>query len=333
MEFFKTTHVDFMGVRKRLYVFSCAVILTGIVSMFAHGGLKLGVDFAGGTLIQLRFDRSVTVEEVRASLATKGHGGAEIQESHDQDASARPDILVRAGRGGEGANAAEEVIAALRATFGDAFQIRRQETVGPKIGGELRRAALWAILAALGGLLVYISWRFDFRSGVAAIIALFHDVLATVGFISLTDREVTLTVLAALLTLVGYSINDTIVVFDRVREDLRLYPRTPYTPLVNTAVNRTLGRTIITGGTTLVVCFLLYFLGGEVLHDFAFVMTVGMLFGTYSSIFVASAIAVDWEVRSPHFRPPAEEPAGASPAGGSGRSPRKEKREKIGAGA
>lgn len=333
MEFFKTTNIDFMGVRRRMYLFSAAVILAGLISLVVHGGLKLGVDFAGGTLLQLRFSRAVTVEEVRESLSAKGHGGAEIQESHDQSGARFPDILVRAGRGGEGANAAEEVVAALRQSFGQDFEIRRQETVGPKIGGELRRAALWAILTALCGLLIYISWRFDYRSGVAAIVALFHDVIATVGFISLTDRELTLTVLAALLTLVGYSINDTIVVFDRVREDLRLYPRTPYTALVNTAVNRTLGRTIITGGATLVVCGLLYFFGGEVLHDFAFVMTVGMLFGTYSSIFVASALAVDWEARSPHFRAPLEGPAGAAPAAGSGKSPRKEKREKVGANA
>ncbi|MFH1681637.1 MAG: protein translocase subunit SecF, partial [Candidatus Eisenbacteria bacterium] len=161
-------------------------------------------------------------------------------------------------------------------------------------GKELRSKAFWAILFANLGILIYISWRFEFRFAVAAVAAIVHDVLVTLGVFSLTNREISLSVIAAFLTIVGYSLNDTIVVFDRIREDLRLYARLPYDRVLNTAINRTLSRTILTGGTTLIVVLFLIFGGGSVIRDFAFALFIGIVIGTYSSIYVASAIAVDW---------------------------------------
>jgi preprotein translocase subunit SecF len=325
MEFLRQTNIDFMGMRKVAYAISGTLALMGIISLLVHGGLRYGIDFAGGTVLQVRFAKEVTVQEVRSALATVGFDQAEIQLSHDVQQSGHPEIMIRAGQPEGGVSVGEVIKGALTRAFGDSYEVRREELVGPKIGGELRRDALWAIVFSLGGILIYMSWRFHFRSGVAAIVALFHDVLITVGAISITNKEMTLPVLAALLTLVGYSLNDTIVVFDRIREDRRLAHREPLIPLVNGSINRTLSRTLITAGTTLMVVVFLFFMGGEVLHDFAFALLVGILVGTYSSIFVASAVWIEWETRLGVRRAPVESKGTSGRGGGAkGKKARRE---------
>jgi preprotein translocase SecF subunit len=184
----------------------------------------------------------------------------------------------------------------------DQFEVRREELVGPKIGHELGKNAIWAVVIGLGAILVYVAFRFEFRFAVAAVAALFHDVLVTVGIFSLTDKEISLAVVAALLTIVGYSLNDTIVVFDRIREDLRKYHRERFEGVINASINETLSRTIMTSLTTLIVVLFLFFLGGEVLRDFSFALIIGIIVGTYSSVFVASPILVEWHRKSPQRR-------------------------------
>jgi len=273
------------------------VIGAGLISLVVKGGPDLSIDFEGGVLLQLKFQSRVSTEDLRAALDEAGYPNCEIQTFRTGN-----EVLIRAPHV-EGGDVTENIKTAVRGKFADnSFEVRREELVGPKVGQELGKNAIWAIVIGLGAILVYVAFRFEFRFAVAAVAALFHDVLVTLGIFSLTGREVSLAVVAAFLTIVGYSLNDTIVVFDRIREDLRKYHRERYEGVINASINETLSRTIMTSLTTLIVVLFLFFLGGEVLRDFAFALLVGIVVGTYSSIFVASPILVEWYHKSPQRR-------------------------------
>ncbi|MDM7916990.1 MAG: protein translocase subunit SecF [Candidatus Eisenbacteria bacterium] len=290
--------VPFMQNRKYAYVFSLAIILAGAISVIAHGGFRMGVDFAGGTLIEFRFDRALEADALRSSLANAGWSDAEIQSSEGGK-----DFLIRIPTGEErqaGEKAPSEKMAeAIQADFpGIKSDLLREEVVGPRVGKELRGKALWAVLLSLAGILIYVGVRYEFKFALGGVAALAHDTLVILSFISFTNKEITIPIIAALLTIGGYSINDTIVVFDRIRERLKGSGRAPDAALFDLAINQTLGRTIITGLTVIFTIEALLFMGGRVIHDFAFAMLIGVGFGTYSSVFVASALALDMTLAS-----------------------------------
>jgi preprotein translocase SecF subunit len=294
MRFFGKTQINFVDRRRKAFALSAFIIAAGLISLAIKGGPDLGIDFEGGVLLQLQFEDQVTTATVRSALDRAGYGNSEIQRF-----ATRNEVLIRAPYV-EDADVAEAIKTAMAETAPDnAFEVRREELVGPKVGGELGKKAVLAIIFALCAILIYIGWRFEFRFAVAAVAALFHDVLVTLGLFSLTGREISLAVVAAFLTIVGYSLNDTIVVFDRIREDLRKYHKQSYNGVINASINETLGRTIMTSLTTMIVVLFLFFMGGEVLRDFSFALLVGVLVGTYSSIFVASPILVEWHIKSP----------------------------------
>jgi preprotein translocase SecF subunit len=282
-----------VGKRKVAFIISACLIGIGLISLIAHGGPSFSIDFAGGTLLQIQFERDLSVQQIRNSLDKIGWGDAEIQKF----AQGR-EFLIRIKKQEVGTTVGDEIKQAFARDFPDnTFEVRREEKVGPKIGEELKGKAVWAIIYAMLGILIYISWRFEFKFAVGAIAALFHDVLITVGIFSILNKEISLAIVAALLTIVGYSLNDTIVVFDRIREDLAIMRGKGYGDIINASINQTLSRTIITSFTTLVVVFCLFLLGGEVIRDFAFALMVGVVVGTYSSIFVASPILLEWHSR------------------------------------
>ena len=293
MQFLAGTNIDFVGKRGIAVWVSLALILAGIVSLVMHGGPKYSIDFTGGALVQLQFAEPVPAQTVRDALAGIGYDDAEIVQF-----GAPNEILVRVKGGGEGMGAKDAVFDAISSQWPD-VELRRSEAVGPKIGGELRSAALQAIGLALGLILIYITIRFEFRFAIAAIVALVHDVLITLGVFSIAGFEISLAVVAAFLTIVGYSLNDTIVVFDRIRENLKVPGRDSYESVLNRSINQSLSRTVVTSGTTMLVLLVLLFFGGEVLKGFAFALTIGVLIGTYSSIFVATPVLVEWEKRAP----------------------------------
>jgi preprotein translocase subunit SecF len=299
MEFFKPgTKINFMGKIKHALLFSAILILIGIISLLLHGGPNYGIDFAGGTVVQVRFSQPVSPGEVRESLKDVGLSGT-VQRFGAEGVGEYLIRMQTTSSDLEGLSATIE--SALVERFeGKTVEIRRTEMVGPKVGKDLRKKGLQAIIFALIGILIYVSWRFEFRFAVGAVIALIHDVMITVGALSLTNREFSLTVLAALLTIVGYSLNDTIVVYDRIRENMHgSMRREGFEKVVNHSINETLSRTILTGLTTLIVVIILFLIGGGVIHDFSFTLLVGIIIGTYSSIFVASPLVVMWEKRFP----------------------------------
>ena len=289
------TKIDFMGKRKGALVISGLLIIAGIVSLIVHGGPNYGIDFAGGTLVQVRFSQPVSLDEIRASMKDAALGGT-IQRFGAEGVGEYLIRLQTSSSDVEGLSA--QINDALVERFGeDVFEIRRTEMVGPKVGKDLRKKGLQAIFAALIGILIYISIRFKFRFAIGAVAALAHDVLITVGVFSLANKEFSLPVLAALLTIVGYSLNDTIVVYDRIRENTGRMRRELFEKTVNISINETLSRTILTSCTTLIVVMILFLLGGGVIHDFTFALLIGIVVGTYSSIFVASPLVVLWEKR------------------------------------
>ena len=296
MEIFKRVpEFDFMEKKNIATALSCAVILIGIISIMINGGLKYGIDFAGGTLVQLKFKNPPVIEEVRDGLRTIGLGDSTIQEFGSKN-----HILVRVERSEE---KLEEIGTKVKNSLIEKYQaenivVERVEMVGPKVGKDLREKAILSIVYAIIGIVIYISWRFEFQYAIAAIIALIHDVLVTMGAFSLAEKEFTLVIVAAFLTIIGYSLNDTIVVFDRIRENMRRKGKASLKEIINASINQTLSRTILTSGTTLLVVVALFFRGGEIIHDFSFALLIGVLVGTYSSIFIASVFLVYWENRS-----------------------------------
>jgi preprotein translocase SecF subunit len=304
LQVFVNPQYDFISKRRWAYLISAVFTLIGLLHIAYQGGLHYGIDFAGGTLAQVRFEKPVTVDAVRSALDRVRLGESVIQQFGDPQ-----EYLVRVPAG---SGALEEVSKRVETAFREAglpkFEVRRLEFVGPQVGRDLQLQALYAVLAGMAGILIYTAFRFDFKGGVAAIVALAHDVLVALGALSLANREMSLPVLAALLTIVGYSINDTIVVFDRIREHRGRGIRKGETlpAVINAAINQTLSRTILTSLTVFMVVLVLYVFGGEVLRDFAFVLLVGVVTGTYSSVFVAAPIIVDWEAWSQARQRPAK---------------------------
>jgi preprotein translocase SecF subunit len=289
------TNIPFMKYRAYTYIFSGALILATLVWLVMHGGPRYSVDFTGGNLIQIRLSQIQPADQVRSALDASGLHGLEIQQ---MGGDARNEFLIRlqATQGHE--NPFPVIQQEIEGKFpGTKVELRRTEQVGPKVGGELRQKAIWAVLGSLTGILLYVGIRYEFKFALGAVVALFHDVLITLGMLCFTGREVSLTVVAALLTIAGYSINDTIVVFDRIRERSKALRKEKHSRAMDIAVNETLSRTIITSLTVFLTAFALFIFGGEVLRDFSFAMLVGVGFGTYSSVYVASALALDIWIR------------------------------------
>ena len=294
---FANLNIRFLSLRNIGFGTSAAVLLIGIVSILGINGIRKGIDFAGGTLLELHFDPAVQVEDIRSQLGSVPVGDDELDlsKSEIKQFGSENDILIRVSESGTGTEVADGIMGVLEAGFAASIEemewIRRQEKVGPKIGSELSSAAVRAVLVALALILIYMAWRFHrFLYGIAAVVALFHDVLITLGLLSLFDIEITLAVVAALLAIVGYSLNDTIVVFDRIRENLHTARRQGFDGTVNQSINECLSRTMITSATTLMAVLVLMLFGGEVNRDFTITLMIGVVVGTYSSIFVASPV-------------------------------------------
>ena len=262
--------------------------------MIAKGGPIYGIDFKGGTLFQIKFAKQVKAGEIRNALKDIGEGGGSVQ---SVGAASDNEFLINFDTTtGDLEAFSDTVREQFVKKFGkDSFEIRRAEIVGPKVGKDLREKALLAVGLSCIGMLIYIWFRFEFRFGLGAIVALIHDVLITMGILSLTNTPIDLPVVAALLTIVGYSVNDTIVVCDRIRENMPKMTKQKLSDIINISVNQTLSRTILTGGSAIMAIIALYVFGGVVIHDFAFVMLIGTLIGTYSSIYVACPVVIFWE--------------------------------------
>lgn len=288
---------DFVGKNRIAVIISLFVILLGISSLLAKGGPEYGIDFAGGGLIQVQFTKPTEVADIRHALEGLPLGSFTVQQFGDET----NEFLIRTPESNnELQQTSHQIREALEDTFGAGqLEVRRTETVGALVGKELRGKGLMALFYAIIGTLIYISWRFEFRFAVGAVVALLHDVLITLGFFSLFGKEIDLTTIAAFLTIIGYSLNDTIVIYDRIRENFDRYSSEGFAAIVNRSLNETLSRTILTSGTTLLVVVALFIFGGTVINNFAFALLVGIIAGTYSTIFVASALVLFWEKKSP----------------------------------
>ena len=296
MEIIKTdTNYNFIGMMKPAVILSLAIIIIGIASLIWHGGPNYGIDFAGGTLIQIKFQNETPADKIRAAFKSIGFEGSVIQDFGPKE------VIVRTAESGTDAKGlTSRVEEALGAAFGKgAYEVRRIEMVGPKVGRDLTRKAILAIIFSWIGILVYVGVRFEFRYALGGIIALVHDVLVTVTFLSLFNKEFDLNIVAALLTIIGYSINDTIVIFDRIRENARKNTRQSLNDVINASVNQTLSRTILTSLTVFMVLVILFFFGGAVIHDFTFALLVGTVAGVYSTVFIASPIVLLFEKIKP----------------------------------
>ena len=286
--------IDFIGRRKLAYFFSAALVVASVFSFLALG-LNFGIDFRGGILIEARTDGPADLASLRRVLGSLDLGEVQLQEFGEPD-----DVLIRVQRqvGEEAAQlrAIELVKEALSATVID---YRRTEFVGPKVGAELIRSATWAVILALGAILLYVWFRFEWHFGVGAIVALTHDVVTTIGLFAVTQLEFNLATVAAILTIAGYSINDTVVIYDRVRENLRKFKKRPVEDVLNLSLNGTLSRTLMTSLTTLLALLALVILGGPIIRDFALAMIWGVLIGTYSSIYIASPVLLWTGARRP----------------------------------
>ncbi|MGB8720819.1 MAG: protein translocase subunit SecF [Desulfobacterales bacterium] len=342
MQFIKPgINIDFIGKRKIAYAFSIIMIVVSIASLIIHKGPRYGIDFAGGTLIQVKFPAPVATADIKTGLSTMGIAASTVQTFGDRDEN---EFLIRTDQSVMTSEGFERGVAeALKTATGSSAEIRRIEMVGPQVGQDLREKALFAMFYTLLFIAIYISGRFEMKwllsavvaaalitavyllglfqvsipiligaalivtlilfwilqlkYAMGAIVALIHDVTITVGIFSLFNKEFNLSIIAALLTIIGYSLNDTIIVFDRIRENLRKFHKSALHAIINRSVNETLSRTILTSLTTLMVVVALFALGGGIIHDFAFALLVGICVGTYSSIYVASPILVAWQGR------------------------------------
>lgn len=293
MQFFRETNYDFQGKRRIAFIVSASLILVGLISLIFHGGPKYSIDFLGGLSIRYQFEKPVTESEIRDALAAVDLGAAEVKTIKEMGGHA--DILIRVKQDETDSGTQGIVNRALTESFPDnPFEVRAVDKVGPRIGAELRTDAMLAVLVTLGLVLIYLWWRFEFRFGVGAIAALFHDVVITLGIFSLLNLEISLAIVGAFMTIVGYSLNDTIVVFDRIRENLKKHSSKSLEEVINLSINETLSRTVITSGTTLVVVLVLYLFGGQVIHDFALALLIGIIVGTYSSMYIAAPILLEW---------------------------------------
>jgi len=322
MNFLRNTQINFLKYRRFWVVASFVVMAVGLVAIFRHGKLNVGIDFSGGTQLTVGFEHPPSVDQLRKTLADAGFD-AQIQafgEGGDEflirlPAHAESEALEEAGKG---------VVDAL-APLGTATVLGK-ESVGPQIGAELRQKAILAVALSLLGMLAYIWLRFELRFGIGAIAASIHDVLVTLGLFALVGLEFNLTTIAAFLTLIGYSVNDTVVLFDRVRENLRKGRRDSLETVMNRSINETLSRTVLTSGTTLLAAISLLVFGGDVLRGFSFILTVGVIVGTYSSIYIASPFALLWESWLPgkgRRSGPTAAPPGNTPPATPGLRPRR----------
>ncbi|MBF0635064.1 MAG: protein translocase subunit SecF [Nitrospinae bacterium] len=295
MELFKPdSKIDFMSQRRLAIGVSIAMVVISLLAL-AIKGPNYGVDFKGGTLIQVKFTEKTTTNDVRDVISALNLGDFSIQEFGSPDELLiRIPIELEQTPGKE--TMAQKVEAALKAKYTGKFAIQRMEMVGPKVGADLQWKALLSVFYSLIGILIYLAFRFEFRYAAGAVLATMHDPLIILGVFSLLGKEFTLTVLASILTVIGYSLNDTIVVFDRIRENMKLKRGMPTLDMLNLSINQTLSRTILTSSTVFMVVVALYFFGGEVIHDFALALIIGVVVGTYSSIYVASPIIHYWEV-------------------------------------
>jgi preprotein translocase subunit SecF len=303
MQILSSTNYDFVRWRWHAIALSLLVILAGAATIWTRG-LALGVDFAGGSIVIVKFQQATPVERVRAAVTAmpNGTGNDAVVQSYGE--ATQHMVMVRVAQTaaqstGNLSQDADAVVAALKQANLGSFDVVGTELVGPVVGQQLKRQGILATVFALTGILVYIALRFQVSFAVGAIAATLHDLLICIAFLAFFRYDMTLNVIAGLLTITGYSVNDTIVIFDRVRENMRGMRRDNLSHIVNVAVNQTLGRTIITAGTTLLSVIALYFFGGEVLEGFAFTMLVGIISGTYSTIFIAAAIAILWQGRKP----------------------------------
>lgn len=295
MQFFHNLHIDFLSKRKMFYTMSAVLIVVGLAVFFTKG-ITLGIDFAGGTEVLVRFQNDVKIDDIRAAMDKSGQVGAEIKTMGGEK-----DILIRTSEQGEGTIVSDKIKEALtKEIIGNNYEILRIDKVGPKIGKELRVSAIYATIFSLIAILIYLAFRFEFVYALGAVLGLLHDVLITLGMIAIfhvifpsLNLELNQGMVAAFLTLIGFSVNDTVIVFDRIRENIKLYKSEDILHVMNRSVNSTLSRTVITSGTVFLTIFILLLFGGEVNRTFAFTFSVGVITGTYSSIYVASAFVVD----------------------------------------
>jgi preprotein translocase SecF subunit len=294
MEFFRETNINFVGIRKYGYIFSLILFVIAIASLILHGGPNYNIDFTGGLMVQFKFDKPIEIERMRAAVSQQGYGETEIKHiGSDREISIRLGLE----------QSSQEVVSILENTIRESipenpFVVQRVELVGPKIGQEIIWDAIVAIILASLLILIYIMVRFEFRFSFPAVIALIHDSIITLGVFSVFNLEVSSQIVAAMLTIIGYSINDTIVVYDRIRENLKLNKNvTDLKALFNRSMNETLSRTVMTGVSTFIVLFVLFIWGGEVLRGFSLALLIGVFLGTYSSIFIASPMVLDWKMK------------------------------------
>jgi preprotein translocase subunit SecF len=296
MRLFKKTNIDFLGKRKMWYIVSTVMVLIGMVSV-AFKGISYGIDFKGGTELVLAFQQTINIGEIRVALNNVGLGASEIK-SYGADNN----VLIRTSEQAEGTGVADKIKNAMQVSFPDKkFDVIKEDKIGPKIGKELRNDAMLAVLWSFVAILAYVAIRFKFAYGFGAVVALVHDVFTTLGFLSILNGlipalnlDISQEVIAAFLTLIGVSVNDTVIIFDRIRENEKIYRSMPMMDVMNKSLNDTLSRTIITSGTIFIVLIVLLIFGGEVNRGFAFTMAFGIVTGTYSSIYVASAFVLDY---------------------------------------
>lgn len=287
------THFDFIGMKKiTLWISMTALVLTA-ASIFYHGGLRYGVDFAGGLVIQIKFSKSVDISEVRGTLEAMGAKDAVVQKFGGEN-----EFLIREEKTSENLDAISKSIqASLQNKFKDrALEILRADVVGPRVGKDLKTKAMWAVGLSLIGILIYVAFRFHkFSYGLGGVVALFHDIIVTYGAISVLNLEYNLSLLAVILTIIGFSINDTIVIFDRVRENIKKMRKDDLVTIFNASINECLGRTVLTTGTVMMSVLILFFFAGEVLREFTIALIVGIVTGTYSTVYIASPVVLFWE--------------------------------------
>jgi preprotein translocase subunit SecF len=296
MEFIGKTHIDFIGKRQISFIISGLIALIGIIGIIqiSRGAANMGIDFTGGTALQMKFDKPISMENARAALLKNGLEPSlqEIKEGNK--------LLIKIGKAnialGKVAGTVEEI---FKKEFpGNSFVVESSTEIGPSIGEKLRKDTLIAIAIAMAAIILYIAWRFDFKFGIAAATATFHDVLAMFAVFYVLHREIDLLFITAVLTIAGYSLTDTVVVFDRIRENLHKNQKESLAKIFNQSINEVLSRTIITSLTVFLAAMSLFLFGGEVIHDFSFALIIGVVVGTYSSIFVASPLVVVWENRA-----------------------------------
>jgi len=294
IEFLGKTNIDFIGLRRYAFILSAILVSLGIFALvqLGRGQANLGIDFAGGTSVQLKFEKPFQMDKARHALEVNGFHDSELQQFIEGNKLL---IQVKKAVGTEERKVAEKIVAIFSREFTDnKFVVESTTEIGPKVGKSLQQDALIAVVLSAIGMIIYLAWRFEFSFGVAAAAATFHDVLSVLGLFNILGKEVNLLLVTSLLTLAGYSLTDTVVVYDRIRENLRLRPRDPLGNVINSSINEVLSRTIVTSTTVFLVCVALVLFGGEVIHDFSLALLIGIVIGTYSSIFVASPIVYEW---------------------------------------